>query len=291
MGRRNKFRRSGHRAYGSAPCSCGGSNENCAFCFGTGVRGGNLGIPPKSENESPPDREYFYNPKDLGKLLSAVNPLRSTSTGHTPSFPGCHIIAVVSDSDSKPVAPEPSSHPPSKARLRTVHCPSCGAPFAFQVGLKEHLAKGRCPKLSQQKPLGNRGPKFVVLPARVGRANKQSTVSKTRAPESSNLIQCAECSAKVKPSRMMRHMRKAHHSMPRPVRQDPKGLTNSAPSIKTQGLTKILPAEHLSKDAFEQAVGIDHRDRTRGYGYPVRENGRYGSHPMHDGFDNEAGPE
>lgn len=213
------------------------------------------------------------------------------STGHNSSFPGNHIISVVSDSASKQAAPEVASGPPSKVRPRTVHCPLCGATFAFQVDFKQHLATGRCPKLSQQKPLSNRGPKFVVLPAGVGRANKVSKLSRTRPPGSSNLIQCAECSAKVKPSRMMRHMRKVHHSMPRPVSHNPKRVTNSDPSINTQELTKVLPADHLSKDAFEQSVGIDRRDRTRGYGYPARENGRYGSHPMHDGFDDEAGPE
>lgn len=31
-------------------------------------------------------------------------------------------------------------------------------------------------------------------------------------------------------------------------------------------------------------------DATKGIGYPVREQGRYGSHPAHDGFDDESEP-
>jgi hypothetical protein len=31
-------------------------------------------------------------------------------------------------------------------------------------------------------------------------------------------------------------------------------------------------------------------DRTRGYGHLSRENGRFGSHPSHDGFDDESKP-
>jgi hypothetical protein len=31
-------------------------------------------------------------------------------------------------------------------------------------------------------------------------------------------------------------------------------------------------------------------DATRGIGYPAREEGRYGSHPSHDGFDDESDP-
>jgi hypothetical protein len=32
-------------------------------------------------------------------------------------------------------------------------------------------------------------------------------------------------------------------------------------------------------------------DATKGIGYPVREHGPYGSHPMHDDFDDESGPD
>ena len=31
-------------------------------------------------------------------------------------------------------------------------------------------------------------------------------------------------------------------------------------------------------------------DRTKDYGVPAREKGRYGSHPSHDGFDDESKP-
>ena len=32
-------------------------------------------------------------------------------------------------------------------------------------------------------------------------------------------------------------------------------------------------------------------DATKGIGYPAREHGPYGSHPMHDDFDDESGPD
>jgi hypothetical protein len=32
-------------------------------------------------------------------------------------------------------------------------------------------------------------------------------------------------------------------------------------------------------------------DATKLYAYSYRENGRFGSHPSHDGFDDESGPE
>jgi hypothetical protein len=32
-------------------------------------------------------------------------------------------------------------------------------------------------------------------------------------------------------------------------------------------------------------------DATKNIGYPVREHGPYGSHPMHDDFDDESGPD
>jgi hypothetical protein len=54
---------------------------------------------------------------------------------------------------------------------------------------------------------------------------------------------------------------------------------------------KTLPAEYVTSEVFVQTRGIARRDRSRGVGYIARENGRFGSHAMHDGFDDESGPE
>jgi hypothetical protein len=44
------------------------------------------------------------------------------------------------------------------------------------------------------------------------------------------------------------------------------------------------------EDEIEAPAWRNNLDATKGIGYPVRETGRYGSHPSHDGFDDEAEP-
>ncbi len=43
-------------------------------------------------------------------------------------------------------------------------------------------------------------------------------------------------------------------------------------------------------DMVEAPDGWNNLDATKGMGYPARESGRYGSHPSHDGFDDESEP-
>jgi hypothetical protein len=76
-----------------------------------------------------------------------------------------------------------------------------------------------------------------------------------------------------------------------PVKKPMKSSAGSSALKSSINSEKMLPAGRSLKDVFEQTVGIDRRDRTKGYGYPARESGRFGSHPMHDGFDDESGPD
>jgi hypothetical protein len=47
-----------------------------------------------------------------------------------------------------------------------------------------------------------------------------------------------------------------------------------------------------AKSGEVEFESIDTRiDATRNIGYPIRENGPYGSHPMHDDFDDESDPD
>jgi hypothetical protein len=50
--------------------------------------------------------------------------------------------------------------------------------------------------------------------------------------------------------------------------------------------------EMRAKDGDIEFEAPDSRiDATKGIGYPVREHGPYGSHPMHDDFDDESSPD
>ncbi|MBI2090391.1 MAG: hypothetical protein HYT78_16895 [Deltaproteobacteria bacterium] len=41
-------------------------------------------------------------------------------------------------------------------------------------------------------------------------------------------------------------------------------------------------------EEIEAPASVPNLDATKGIGYPARETGRYGSHPSHDGFDDES---
>ena len=45
-----------------------------------------------------------------------------------------------------------------------------------------------------------------------------------------------------------------------------------------------------NEDEIENPEWRHNLDATKGVGYPAREEGRYGSHPAHDGFDDESEP-
>lgn len=71
----------------------------------------------------------------------------------------------------------------------------------------------------------------------------------------------------------------------RPPRQ--RDSNHRSTSIKSAAATD----KKAVKDFVEQHAGIDRRDRTREYAHAFRENGRFGSHPMHDAFDDGSGPD
>ena len=67
------------------------------------------------------------------------------------------------------------------------------------------------------------------------------------------------------------------------------------PGLKFEGIADVDASSSESQRAKTGDVEIepiDSRiDATRNIGYPVRENGPYGSHPMHDDFDDESDPD
>jgi hypothetical protein len=49
-------------------------------------------------------------------------------------------------------------------------------------------------------------------------------------------------------------------------------------------------ARQKGKIEVERPAWWDNLDATKNCGYPAREEGRYGSYPSHDGFDDESKP-
>jgi hypothetical protein len=88
---------------------------------------------------------------------------------------------------------------------------------------------------------------------------------------------CSVCKVKVRTDRLKRHMDKVHRARSR--RAVPElSSSPSATDVLRESTTLVAPRDK-------------NLDATKLYAHAYREQGRYGSHPSHDGFDDESGPE
>jgi hypothetical protein len=106
--------------------------------------------------------------------------------------------------------------------------------------------------------------------------------SRMALPSGSKLVFniCPECKARVRGDRLNRHLKKVHKSQPVRTRVVAKPKTDLVPSAKDVLRESTTLAAPLDKNL----------DATKLYAHSYREHGRFGSHPSHDGFDDESGP-
>jgi hypothetical protein len=124
-----------------------------------------------------------------------------------------------------------------------------------------------------------------------------------------SLIQCPECPVHVKKERLSKHLKKVHslsagNKMSKPFNRI-LGLEEVQKQLANTRTTKLrkkrrnerdLVAEHRERihphieSRYESPQMIRNQDYTKPYAHAYREDGRYGSHPSHDGFDDESNP-
>jgi hypothetical protein len=93
---------------------------------------------------------------------------------------------------------------------------------------------------------------------------------------------CARCGAPVKQKNIKSHVLRIHNSRSERITKfEGAGSSGRRPALR----------DDVFKEAFAQVNSLERRDKTRPYAHAFRENGRFGSHPIHDGFDDESGPE
>ncbi len=170
-----------------------------------------------------------------------------------------------------------------KKEIATSTCPSCGREFPHYIDLVAHQQEG-CTKL--KNPL----PRFTSTPPRkVHKSHRRRPYLKP-----SKMTRCSYCGCFVKRTTLQRHFGKC-----------PKCAAGQAKSANWNAQEPVFTktpqrkAFHSAADAkkidprtaFAQANALDPIDATRLYAHSFRENGKYGSHPLHDGMDDESGPE
>lgn len=286
------------------PCKCEGSNDNCRFCFGTGfVESKELSPnPAPSSVVLSADSDAAFERLRKAGLISFI-----PSTSEPPPIAGKlppknkpfkrHVPPAKSLAVPPPLETRAKSDVPTVAFRRTTTCLKCGRL------LDSDLLRIRHPLQCSAKPKNPGGAlksaadggKFEFKPIRPSSKKRNSMNA---------FVVCPECKVDVLAKNVRRHLARVHGDNSKKERYlgvgsvGMRGIGGTSGSKKPSSAVpvstkpgKILPSGYSKQDEFEQAQGVDRRDRTRGMGYVVRENGRYGSHPMHDGFDDEAGPE
>lgn len=236
----------------SRPCVCGGSNENCRYCNGLGTI-------------------------DDGLATALIGHARRNDVDKVGFMPTLGRKGKRSAGQSKS-APAPSNG------LGLVRCPEPGcAAMLNPRKVQKHMNKVH--KKPESIPL-HEAPKPKTIQV-------QSPVVPTAA---TGLVPCPVegCTAKVKPSRIKGHIRRAHSNR---LSKRAAMLPLRTGSVETRSHSRARyivsnSAHHEPRRVSSYGQKPEKNlDSTKGYAHAYRESGRFGSHPSHDGFDDDSGPE
>jgi hypothetical protein len=236
------------------PCSCGGSNENCSRCYGRG----------------------FIRVNAYGRLRE-------------PKRGGKYNI------------PRPPSPPPTSNTIAVAKCQLCdftGTMEGYLVHFAQwHTSNRRFKKrrrAANKRPLDSsvqclkcrQAMSATMLSSHF--ANAHSVKSKPVFGLPHNLITCQECGCQVSARRLTKHIRKVHRGGAKSQRRYLARATAPA-SNRTQEIGKADRLDRWKDDLQAgQSPFQPNLDATKLYAHAYRENGRYGSHPSHDGFDDDS---
>lgn len=239
------------------PCSCGGSNENCSRCFGSGfivleTEFSSVNVVPSSLD---PDRPPQIQEKGLTERLIGES---KSGGGKWP-----------------------------RKRSRSFYCEKCKF-YGTRKQYREHQdnihLRPRLEELAKAR-------KAVALDP-----NASPTIPDllSVAPHFENGITvCPLCSAQLRFARLGRHLRDRcpqRWKVSRPTSckvSVPIKRFNSAPATFTEKRHLTIGASSIPAEIQT----IDHMDANRGIGFVVREQGRYGSYSLHDDYGDESGPD
>lgn len=297
----------------SRACVCGGSNENCCFCNGLGTISDRLATALNVHAGRP---ESDIMPRGSGKGGRRRKASRSPAK-LIPCPRGCGAMLGPSDlarhySDIHGVGPdvhqqEVNSGPNCPTNLRADRkyepCQVCNATIRSER-MQRHLSNvhrfyfvrtAKAPKLgtgpNAVEQTANRKnateapkttgeyPPISNLDRPCDGARQQTESSSPIRPESPKHAlryeHCPVCKVKVKTGRIQKHIAKVHT----PSRVHPTEVViQSANDVQRKSTSLIAPRDK-------------NLDATRLYAHSYRERGRFGSHPSHDGFDDESGPD
>lgn len=274
------------------PCSCGGSNENCAHCYGRGFveAGRSKAGATKRGKGRPQTPSLSFDALALSNVLSSgastvkcpVCQFRATTDGFTRHF------ALVHGTKGK-----------QKAVDSMPRCPLCQVQVR-KDRLQSHI-NVKCPSRASSN---RHAPWRSKLNSLRSPSRRKSTVS---LKDIQLFVTCPTCGIKVASDQFAKHrsvahggIRQLHRGAQAPVVGNQKGpKTGAGQRKKSEAIrnrdrsTESAPPESAREKGeieVERPPWWDNLDATKDRGYPAREEGRYGSYPSHDGFDDESKP-
>jgi uncharacterized C2H2 Zn-finger protein len=274
------------------PCVCQGSNENCRYCAGRGYVDAGQGLPAsigqKKLNIFGSDgkrRELRPNlpcpicgipvtklKRHIRKQHGGIQQGSLSSSAGEFKQPENTTRENVQD---RPVSPNLSRRPASPFDAKP--------PAASATQLGDYL---------RAMGVGVTCPRCLILFDDTSALGEHLGSNCSAAPSTVNsrlaLTRCPDCGILIKHSCLKKHL---ESTCPARLSGRP-GNKVVATSVKPIGHLRNPVAKKPSPGAsWGEVNSRDTLDHTKGYAHPCRESGKYGSHSMHDGFDDESGPD
>jgi hypothetical protein len=275
----------------SRACVCGGSNENCRFCGGLGTVPNTLGTALEGLQQVAVERVL----KGSRKLRSKSGSKKIRTTQKPTRAPESFILVACPECGKSLKAGGLNQHvtvvhgnsPPSQIQKRLnlekkvreyQACTICNAKIGVDR-VEMHMAKVHRNPTTPSPTSHRANPPISKIYGNIFHGFQQESfiIPDSTAPSKSDegYEYCSICKVRLKVGRLQKHLRKVHKR--RPIRA-PKVVVQSS---KDERSKKTILVTALDKNL----------DATKPYAHSYRERGRYGSHPSHDAFDDESGPE
>ena len=225
----------------SRPCVCGGSNDNCRYCGGSGEIADRLASALVAHSKHP-------SKLNGGRKTKAEKKMETDVAIRTRSLRLQRFRSVISGTPSD-----------GSVVSSLVPCPTgCGAQLEPR-NINRHVHE-------KHKP-----------------AKKFWSAMASDSANREEWRFCPVCQARVKARKLQRHLGKVHK----------KTEVGKATGGHRPRVTSIVESvKDVLRDSTTLAAPRDKNlDITKLYAHSYREQGRFGSHPSHDGFDDESGPE
>ena len=187
-----------------------------------------------------------------------------------------------------------------EARQTMKSCPLCNCEVR-EDRLQTHLEM-KCPS----RPNRNQQPPSTRKKSTASFSRKKSKISMR---DIELFVKCPQCGSKVASDQFIKHRAQVHGRMGQIIgKSQAPALRNvgrsHATSVGDTSKKRRVSPKHL-RSSRKTAPGLarkkgeveverpawkDNLDATKNCGYPAREEGRYGSYPSYDGFDDESKP-